>query len=197
MAWHTGRFAPTPLHRFIRCQLDTLVPMHRFIRSHWLLQNSSISSFLWVLSSCFPLLGLFASSLGSMIVHLSNSLVPLIALFLNHQNHKTMAEWGHFPYNLPLFGDWWQTNQSNHKFCKNWEIEPLTLAWMLTIIQCWLGLPLNPSIPFVSPLWNQSCSPFGRYSFSPCFDPNFSPFGIKSPKKTWQNNIAQREKLVA
>ena len=29
-----------------------------------------------------------------------------------------------------------------------------------------------------------------------CFDPYFSPFEIKSRKKAWQNNIAQREKLV-
>ena len=33
-------------HRCIRCQPDTPVPMLRFIRSHCLLQNSSISSFL-------------------------------------------------------------------------------------------------------------------------------------------------------
>ena len=107
----------------------------------------------------------------------------------------------------PLFGDWWQHNQSKYKFCKNWQIEPLTLAWMLTIIQCWLSLPLNPSFPLCFstylllllflPLWNQSCCPFGWYSFLPYFDPNFSPFGIKWPKKALQNNIAQREKLVA
>jgi len=30
-----------------------------------------------------------------------------------------------------------------------------------------------------------------------CFDPYFSPFEIKSPKKVLQNNIAQRKKLVA
>jgi hypothetical protein len=47
------------------------------------------------------------------------------------------------------------------------------------------------------PLWNQSFSPLGRYLFSPCFDPKFSHFGIKSPKKAWQTKIAQIEKLVA
>ena len=29
------------------------------------------------------------------------------------------------------------------------------------------------------------------------FDPYFLSFGVKSPKKALQNNIAQREKLVA
>ena len=48
-------------------------------------------AFLWVLSSCFALLGLFASSLRSINIHLTNSLVPLIALLFNPQNHKTMA----------------------------------------------------------------------------------------------------------
>ena len=74
----------TPSHRFIRCQLDAPVPMYRIIRCHCELQNSSISTFLWVLSSCFSLLGLFASSLGSINVHLTNLLVPLIALLLNY-----------------------------------------------------------------------------------------------------------------
>ena len=81
---------------------------------------------------------------------LTNLLVPLIMLSLNHQNHKQWPKWGHVPYNLPLFGDWWQHSQSKHKICKNWQIEPLTLAWMLTIIQWWLGLPLKPLFPLCS-----------------------------------------------
>ena len=36
-------------------------------------------------------LAFFASSLGFRSVHLTNLLVPLIALLLNHQNHKTMT----------------------------------------------------------------------------------------------------------
>jgi len=42
-------------------------------------------------------------------------------------------------------------------------------------------------------LLHANFSPFDQ----PCFDLNFSPFGIKSPKMALQNNIAQREKLVA
>ena len=37
-----------------------------------------------------------------------------------------------------------------------------------------------------SPFGIKVAPPFGWYSFTPCFDPKFSPFGIKSPKKAWQ-----------
>ena len=107
--------------------------------------------FLWVLSSCFSLYGLFTSSLGSRNVHLTKPLVPLIALSYDNQNHSKWHKWCHVRYNLFLFGDWWQHNQSKHKICKNWQIEPLTLACMLTIIQWWFGLPLKSWSPFVPP----------------------------------------------
>ena len=75
----------------------------------------------------------------------------------------TFPSWEHFSpfvgnmpcfdphFDLLIFGDWWQYNQSKHKICKNWQIEPLTLAWMLTIIQWRFGLPLKPWSPFVPP----------------------------------------------
>ena len=84
------QIAPTPMRRFIRCQPDRLVLLHRIIRRHWFLQNLSILFFL-VLSSCFAWLGLFASSLGSIIVLLTNSLVSLITLLFYHQNHKIIV----------------------------------------------------------------------------------------------------------
>jgi hypothetical protein len=92
------------------------------------------------------------------------------------------------------------------------QLKPLTLAWMLTIIQCRLGLALNPSFLFAiiffcfSPyLLLLLFLPFGikvapslkdTYFYLALIQ-NFSPFGIKSPKKAWQTKIAQREKLVA
>ena len=79
------------------------------------LLNSSNSAFLWVLSSCFALYGLFTSSLGSRNVHLTKPLVQLITLSYDHQNHSKWYKWCHVRYNLPLFGDWWQHNQSKHK----------------------------------------------------------------------------------
>ena len=147
--------------------------MHRFFRCSCFLQNSSNSAFLWVLSSCIALYGLFTSSLGSRNVHLTKPLVPLIALSYDHQNHSKWHKWCHVRYNLPLFGDWWQHNQSKHKIFKNWQIEPLTLACMLTIIQWRFGLPLKPWSPLFLPLFSNllsyvdliqsAFSPFGKY----------------------------------
>ena len=89
--------------------------------------------------------------MGSINVLLTKPLVTLIALSFDHQNHSKWHKWCHVRYNLPLFGDWWQHNQSKHKIFKNWQIEPLTLACMLTIIQWRFGLSLKPWSPSVPP----------------------------------------------
>ena len=57
--------------------------------------------FLWVLSSCFALHGLFTSSLGSRNVHLTKVLIPLIALLINHQNHSKWHKWCHVRFRSP------------------------------------------------------------------------------------------------
>ena len=53
----------------------------------------SLSSFF-----VFCLARLFTSFLGPRYIHLTNSLVPLIMLSHNHQNHKQWPKWGHVPY---------------------------------------------------------------------------------------------------
>ena len=63
----------------------------QIIRTNCVLQNSSNSAFLWVLSSCFALLGLFTSSLGSVNVHLTNSLVPFDYVITQSPKSQTMA----------------------------------------------------------------------------------------------------------
>jgi hypothetical protein len=46
-------------------------------------------------------------------------LVPMIMLSLITKiKLKLNGIWGHVRYNLPLFGDLWQHNQSKHKFAK-------------------------------------------------------------------------------
>ena len=70
-------------HRMHRCF------RHWFFRCYW---------FLWVLSSCFALYGLFTSSLGSRNVHSIKPLVPLIALSFDHQNHSKWHKWCHVRY---------------------------------------------------------------------------------------------------
>ena len=44
--------------------------------------------------------GLFTSSLGSRIVHSTKSLVPLIALSYDHQNHSKWYKWCHVRYTM-------------------------------------------------------------------------------------------------
>ena len=169
------------------------------------------------------LLRLFTSSLGSRNVHLTKVLIPLIALLIDHQNHSKWHTWCHVRYNLPLFCDWWQHNQNKYKFAKidkfnhlipieiNWK--PLTLAWMFTIIQWWLGLPLKPWFPplflpylSISPSWLDSLryfSPFGICFFSlrkyhvlihisPPLESNHLK-GLVPKNKVLQNNIAQEK----
>ena len=81
-------------HRMHRCC------MHRFFQCSCFLQNSSNSAFLWVLSSCIALYGIFTSSLGSRNVHLTKPLVTLIALSYDHQNHSKWHKWCHVHYNM-------------------------------------------------------------------------------------------------
>jgi hypothetical protein len=58
------------------------------------------------------------------------------------------------------------------------QLEPLTLAWMLTIIKT----PPRSNFPLFDFMF--TFSPFGLISLKPlaCFGLTFSPFGIKSPK---------------
>ena len=98
---HHPRVCPTLLlwRRIIRllwCVYPTW--LIRIIQLYWVLQNSSNLAFLWVLSSCFALLGLFTSFLGLDEIHLTNTLVPLIALSPDHQNHSKWLKWGHVHY---------------------------------------------------------------------------------------------------
>ena len=62
---------------------------------------------------------------------LANLLVPLIALSHDYQNHSKWSKWGHVCYNLPPFGDWWQHNQSKHKFAKIDKLNHLHLLGCL------------------------------------------------------------------
>ena len=50
----------------------------------------------------FALYGLFTSSLGSRNVHLTKTLIPLIVLSLDHQNHSKWHKRCHVRYNLPI-----------------------------------------------------------------------------------------------
>jgi hypothetical protein len=55
---------------------------------------------------------------------------------MNHQTQtRTIGIWGHVRYNLPLLVIYDNTTKASINLQKLTELEPLTLAWMLTIIQ--------------------------------------------------------------
>jgi hypothetical protein len=71
------------------------------------------------------------------------------------------------------------------------KLEPLTLAWMLTIIQTppRSNFPLFDLHDHILPLWSHTLKPLVSIleptcwlKTQACFGPTFSPFGIKSPK---------------
>jgi hypothetical protein len=75
------------------------------------------------------------------------------------------------------------------------ELEPLTLAWMLTIIQT----PPRSNFPLFDLMF--TFSPFGLISLKPLVSLShklalvtFSPFGIKSPKSPKQNGSKKASK---
>jgi hypothetical protein len=67
---------------------------------------------------------------------INNMASPNDHVVMNHQNQtRTNGIWGNVRYNLPLFGDLCNTTKASTNLQKLTELEPLTLAWMLTIIQ--------------------------------------------------------------
>ena len=127
-----------PMHRHHLCtisligvvELSSLVvqlncPMHR--RSHFsccrfkrwpiLWWIHLIRYFFWVLSSFLALLGLCTSSLGPKVIRLTHLLVPWSCChkITKITNYGLM---GSCSLQSPLFCDWWQHNQSKHKFAR-------------------------------------------------------------------------------
>jgi hypothetical protein len=80
------------------------------------------------------------------------------------------------------------TTKASINFEKLTQLEPLTLAWMLTIIQTppRSNFPLFDLHVHILPLWSHifetTSLPLPPLEPLNCFGPTFSPFGIKSPK---------------
>ena len=62
---------------------------------------------------------------------LTNLLVTLIMLSLNHQNHKQWPKWGHVPYNLPFLVIDDNTIKASIKFAKFDKLNHLNLLGCL------------------------------------------------------------------
>jgi hypothetical protein len=96
----------------------------------------------WVLDSYAPFYVFFwgvASSLPwsnslrilwTIIINTSKHISPQVVLIIKHQNSISQKAWVHFPYNLPLFGDWWQHNQSKQ------IIQVFELKYAIYFLRC-------------------------------------------------------------
>jgi hypothetical protein len=102
-----------------------------------------------------------------------------------------MAYEAMFPTISPFLVIYDNTTKASINLQELKKLEPLTLAWMLTIIQT----PPRSNLPLFDLYVH--ILPFGLISFKPlvsilettcklkpqaCFGPTLSPFGIKSPK---------------
>jgi hypothetical protein len=76
------------------------------------------------------------------------------------------------------------------------ELEPLTLAWMLTIIQTppRSNFPLFDLFVHILPLWSHILETTSLLKTLACFGLTFSPFGIKSPKSIKQKGSKETSK---
>jgi hypothetical protein len=75
---------------------------------------------------------------------LNNIVSPIDYVVMNHQNQtRTNGIWGHVLYNLPLLVIYDNTSKANIILQKLTKLVPLTLAWMLTVIQT----PLRSNFP--------------------------------------------------
>jgi hypothetical protein len=91
------------------------------------------------------------------------------------------------------------TTKTSINLQKLTELEPLTLAWMLTIIQT----PPRSNFPIFDlmvtfspfgPLWSHILETTCKLKPQACFGLTFSPFGIKSPKSPKQKGSKKTSK---
>jgi hypothetical protein len=79
------------------------------------------------------------ASLGPRNVYkdmLNNMVSPIDHVVMNHQNQtRTNGIWGHVRYNPPFLVIYDNTTKASINLQKLTKLEPLTLDWMLTIIQ--------------------------------------------------------------
>ena len=138
---------------------------------------------------------------------LTNSLVLLFMLSLNHQNQNNGLIGAMFLTISPflVIDDNIIKASINLQKLINWTTYTCLDAYHhpcrlgpppKTIISHFLLLLLATCLSYVD-LIHSAFLPFWNILLllgnMPCFDPHFSPFGVKSPKKALQNNRAQRK----
>jgi hypothetical protein len=120
-------------------------------------------------------------------------LVPMIMFsWITKIKLELMAYEAMFATISPFLVIYDNTTKASINLQKLTELEPLTLAWMLTIIQT----PPRSNFPLVDLLFLCSHSTLlVSYPWNlACFGLTFSPFGIKSPKSPKQNDSKKTSK---
>ena len=97
--------------------LEYWTPMHLFMSSFEVLHPHCLGPILF--TSC----ELQTQTLENLLVH---------GLCCSSNTKTQLAKWPgvHFPYNLPLFGDWWQHNQSKQ------IIQVFELKYAIYLLRC-------------------------------------------------------------
>jgi hypothetical protein len=88
------------------------------------------------------------------------------------------------------------TTKASINLQKLTELESLTLAWMLTIIQTppRSNFPLFGLHVHILPLWSHILETNCKLKRQACFGLTFFPFGIKSPKSPKQKGSEETSK---
>jgi hypothetical protein len=121
---------------------------------------------------------------------LDNVVSPISCVSMNHQNQlEKMAYEPMFATIFPFLVINDNTSKASINLHKLTNLELLTLAWMLTIIQT---LPRSNFPLFdLLILCSHIAFLFPTLETLACFDPTFSPFGINSPKKIPKQNFSK------
>jgi hypothetical protein len=96
----------------------------------------------------------------------------------------------------PFLVIYYNTTKASINLQRLTELEPLTLAWMLTIIQTppKSNFPLFDLMFTFSPFWSHILETTCKLKPQACFGLTFSPFEIKSPKSPKQNGSKKTSK---
>jgi hypothetical protein len=121
---------------------------------------------------------------------LDNVVSSITCVGMNHQNQlEQIANEVMFATISPFLVIYDNTSKASINLHKMTKLELLTLAWMLTIIQT---PPISNFALLIFSSYVHTWLASSTLETLACFGPTFSPFGIKSPKRS-QNKVSPRK----
>jgi hypothetical protein len=150
-------------HHSVRCaagQSDAPDQTVRLWQHLLLFLDFTWSSQCLLLRCCFPqcLDPSNFSILWTININTSKHISPQVILIIKHQNLLSQMAWGPFSLQSPLFGDWWQHNQSKQILQTfDWKYAIYLLGCMIAPTMWYYGLKPPPnSIIHLLPILDQS-----------------------------------------